>query len=503
MRAIPVFSTSLFCAILGLTSALGPTCRSARAQGLDLKSFSSYPMEELRLKPEKKSTMAGTTAKPSDKGRVLRGLVVAENIDSVDFMEIRRPPGRPMFLIMQWRYPLDKVEDIVHLPEADRQALTKRVDSFIEGDRSAPIELSRVGEGDAATWHCEITTLLPSDSGATGKLIVDSTAEEQTTRQSILRIEQIFAAYSEILPPRRAHPAAPLQINLFGAMQQYHGFLEPFGLRIENPAVYIPSKNLLAAGSELSSYAEQLKAVRKRHDELRQESNALGVKMREYLVQFRKELAAGGYSKEDQTKFSRAVDARFKKEQQDLEDQISAAERRNGGEFNRVTQRMFVRLFHEAFHAYLENYVYPQEDHDVPRWLNEGLAQVFEGGQLESGSLRLDAPDAGRLKRLQDDLRSPQVLSLTELLNAPEARFLVSHSDTGQASQRYYLYSWGLAYYLAFRQPLLETPALDRYVDPVSATLSPVERFEKLVGMRLSEFEPLWRTEMLKMKPSR
>ena len=64
---------------------------------------------------------------------------------------------------------------------------------------------------------------------------------------------------------------------------------------------------------------------------------------------------------------------------------------------------MFVRLFHEAFHAYLENYVYPQTDHDVPRWLNEGLAQVFEGGQLESGSLRLDAPDTARLKLLQED----------------------------------------------------------------------------------------------------
>ena len=220
------------------------------------------------------------------------------------------------------------------------------------------------------------------------------------------------------------------------------------------------------------------------------------------LVQFRKDLAAGNYSKDEQSKFARAAESRWKKQQDELEQQIHSAEQRNSDEFNRVTERMFVRLFHEAFHAYLENYVYPQADHDVPRWLNEGLAQVFEGGQLESGSLRLDAPDAARLKLLQQDLRSAQVLSLSELLTADEGRFLVLHPGGAQASQRHYLYSWGLAYYLAFRQPILETPALDRYVHPAAAGRSPIERFQMLVNMPLAEFESNWRGEMLKIKPS-
>ena len=221
-----------------------------------------------------------------------------------------------------------------------------------------------------------------------------------------------------------------------------------------------------------------------------------------YLVQFRKDLAAGGYSKDDQSKFARAAEARCERQQEELMHQIHSAELRNVEEFNRVTDRMFVRLYHEAFHAYLENYVYPQADHDVPRWLNEGLAQVFEGGQLEYGSLRLDAPDANRLKALQQDLRSPQVLPLAELLTADESRFLVLHPGGAQASQRYYLYSWGLAYYLAFRQPILETPALDHYVEQAAGKRPPIERFEKLVGMPLAEFEANWRTEMLTMKSS-
>jgi hypothetical protein len=480
------------------------TAQVARGQnGLDLAGFSKLAMEELHLKADKPTTprtARDPARKTGDKGRVLRGLIVSENIDSVDFMEIRRPPGRRMFLIMQWRYPHEKIEEVVRLPDAQRQQLEQLIRDFRSREEPPPVEMTRIGEGDSATWHCEVSTLLPSDAGAVGKLIVDSTAEEQTTRQSILRIEQIFAAYAEILPPRRARPAAPLQINLFGAMQQYHAFLDRQGLRIENPAAYIPPKNLLVAGSELSAYAEQLKDVRRRHAELRKEYKDLADQMPDYLVQFRKDLAAGGYSKDEQSRFARAAEARWKKQQDELDQQIHTAERRNDGEFNRVTQQMFVRLFHEAFHAYLENYVYPQAEHDVPRWLNEGLAQVFEGGQLESGSLRLDAPDAARLKLLQQDLRSPQVLSLSELLTADGERFLILHPGGGQASQRYYLYSWGLAYYLAFRQPLLETPALDHYVDPASAKRSPIDCFQTLVNMPIAEFEANWRSEMLKMK---
>lgn len=481
----------------GAKIGLAQNSGSRGQAGLDLASFSALKMEELHLKGAAQSSRSG------DKGRVLRGMIVSENMDSIDFMEIRRPPGRRMFLIMQWRYPQEKIDEIVRLPDAQRQPLEQLIRDFKSREEPPAIDLTRVGSGDSATWHCEIPTLLPSDVGAGGRLIIDSTAEEQTTRQSIVRIEQIFAAYAEILPPRRPHPATPLEIHLFGAMQSYHDFLERQGLRIENPAVFIPSKNLLAAGSELSAYAEQLKDVRQRHSELRKEFKVLHDQMPELLGQFRKDLAAGGYSKDEQNRFIRAADSRFKRQQDELEQQIGSAERKNIDEFNRVTQGMFVRLFHEAFHAYLENYVYPQTDHDVPRWLNEGLAQVFEGGQLESGSLRLDAPDAARLKLLQEDLRSPQVLPLSELLTADKERFLMMHEGGAQASQRYYLYSWGLAYYLAFRQPLLETAALDHYVERAPARRSPIDRFQSLVGMPLAQFEANWRSEMLKMKPSR
>jgi hypothetical protein len=161
---------------------------------------------------------------------------------------------------------------------------------------------------------------------------------------------------------------------------------------------------------------------------------------------------------------------------------------------------MFTRLFHEAFHAYLENYVYPRQEYDVPRWLNEGLAQVFEGGQLELETLRVDVPNGPALKALQEDLRGSAPLPLADLLAADANTFLKTHRGASATASRLYCYSWGLAYYLTFEQTLLATPAFELYIRPAAAELDPVERFEQLIGMPLAEFEPKWRQAMLTLK---
>src|SRR5207249_622937 len=62
---------------------------------------------------------------------------------------------------------------------------------------------------------------------------------------------------------------------------------------------------------------------------------------------------------------------------------IKMAEDRNTDGYHQERRRMFRRLFHEAFHAYLNTFVYPPEEGEMPRWFNEGLAQVFEVAVFE------------------------------------------------------------------------------------------------------------------------
>ena len=458
------------------------------APGLDLASFAHWKFETLKLK---------------DPDRMLSGMIVAADDGGVDFMEIRQPPGRPMFMVMHWRYPRDQILEMKELPRAEHQQLAVKIDDFKNRQRAEEIgwekiELERRGGPTGRYWRYTSPTWLLSD-GRSPWLIVESTADEETTRRSIARIEQVCSAYREILPPR-VQPTRALTVQLFGTMNEYFAYIQSDGLRLRNPAVFIAEKNLLAAGSELAAYSLQLAAFRKHCQDVRQQlaANAAGMPAAQNVL--RQNLTAAGYSPAEIRTLAQAAQARLTRENGEIEQQLKVSERHNLRAFDQVTKEMFQRLFHEAFHAYLENYVYPSASRDVPRWLNEGLAQIFESGQLESGTLRLDAPDAERLRLLQADLRTQPRLPLTELLAADGSRFLVDHPGGESASQRYYRYSWGLAYYLAFRQPLLETAALDRYVDRAAAATKPAERFEKLVDLPLDKFESRWRNAMLRMK---
>ena len=420
---------------------------------------------------------------------------MAADPTGVDFMEIRQPPGRPMFMVMHWRYPSQQILEMHELPQLDHQKLAAKIEEFknrrlAEESDLEKIKLVEVSGSAGRYWRCQGAVWLLGDGHAPW-LIIESTADEETTRRSIAQIEHVFRAYREILPPRI--PAnAPLTIQLFGTMAEYFAFLQVRGLRLQNPAVFIADRNRLAAASELSAYALQLAAFRKHAADVRNQLDARKAALTPALADLRQQLTAAGYAPKEINQTAQLAQARLARESEETERQLKVSKRHNLQAFDEVTQRMFQRLFHEAFHAYLENYVYPSADRDVPRWLNEGLAQIFESGQLESGTLRLDAPDAKRLQDLQTDLRTQPRLPLAELLAADGSRFLVSHPGGEAASRRYYLYSWGLAYYLAFRQPLLETAwrwittLIARPPPPIRSIASSIWSARRSLGSRLA-----------------
>jgi hypothetical protein len=133
--------------------------------------------------------------------------------------------------------------------------------------------------------------------------------------------------------------------------------------------------------------------------------------------------------------------------------------------------------------------------------MHEGLAQVFESGQLEGEMLRVDAPGKEILLELQRDLAA-NPLRIADLLSAEDELFLVSHAGK-YVSRRHYLYAWGLAWWLTYRERSLGSEAMDRYVALGAEGETPLVRFEQLVGRKIDEFEREWRTGMLAIKPPR
>ena len=131
--------------------------------------------------------------------------------------------------------------------------------------------------------------------------------------------------------------------------------------------------------------------------------------------------------------------------------------------FDEHTRRLFARLYHEAFHAYVENFVFERERYDVPVWLNEGLAQLFESARVDVGELRLDVVDAEKLAALRVELKRKDAISVRDVIHAQRNTFLVQHRTTG-TSRRHYIVAWAVAHYLVHDRNLLASVRLPEYV---------------------------------------
>jgi len=420
-------------------------------------------------------------------GRGYEGFIESEDDDWVHLMLIQRPSGRPTYLVIR-TFDRASVAAVVRLPPDQRAKVREWIDQFrnrarIEAGRMEAVRLETVAE-DGDRYH-----------RYRGRwFTLDSTADQPTTRRIIVRIEQVFTAYRQVLAPRGDAPR-PLRLVVLSSMEEYHAYLDRLGLKVQNPACFIPDRNLVVAGSELARYAVEMAKVNQRHDQLRDELQRLEKDLSARLEKIGRQLQQEGAPKSEIAKLLLREKRKFEEQVQQKRTELSRCDRENAQAFQNVTAQMFARLYHEAFHAFLQNYVYPDRSYDVPRWLNEGLAVVLEGGLLEADMLRVDAPNREALRRLQADLGTANPLPLTALFAAgPQAFVRAPDAD------RYYAHSWGLAYYLTFQRHLLDSPALEQYVQRLPENLPPAERFQKLVGTPPVEFEKEWREYILQLR---
>jgi hypothetical protein len=454
----------------------GPVSMPAQDTPRDLADAAQWKLDRITLRS----------------GETHEGLVESESEGSIRFLEIRRPEGRAMFGVY---LAIDRrqIQQIERLTETQREQTRQRFEQFrnrarVEAGKMEDLSLETTEVGGVAGWRYHGPWFW-----------LESTADEETTRRAIVRVEQVFAAYRQLLPPRAQPESAP-RILLFGSTAQYRGFLQSIRLPVENPAFFAMDANLVVAGTDIARFAGQLAQVRTQHDGLRNQLDDLRQALPDRLREKREQLDRTGSSEPAKRKALLNYKRQYEDELAVHQRLLDTYDRKNAALFEEATNQMFSTLYHEAFHAWLENYAYPHERHDVPRWLNEGLAQVFEAGILEGSTLRVDAPNKAALAALQADLKSREPLPLARLLAADHRSFLVVHSGGTEASARHYAYSWGLAHYLAFEQPVLGSKALDAFVGSEAAAQPPVARFEALVGKRLSDFEVQWRKYILGLK---
>jgi len=426
-------------------------------------------------------------------GSKFQGLIIIETPHGVRFQSVSRPPGRPTVTLTSF-FTKAEVAGLKRLNDADRATLKERLaelDPSGEGERIRMESLELV----VAQWPGKSEDgKRPAKRYESDYFDLVSTGSEELTRRSAVRLEQIYTAFARFLPPT-VTDGRPTRILLATDRDEYKALLGPLGEAfLLNPAVFDPDSNRVLCGSELKRLGTELQQARIHHG---QELDVLD----KYAESVRKL-----YKKPELDRYLEPVVRERKR--------VWAVDKANGVKFDLATGRFFAVLYHEAFHAYVGTFVYPPLKPDdvkagkgtgeLPRWLNEGLAQVFETAVVEAGELRADCPSRDRLNRVKDWLKgkaAPTTLvPLTDLLVAGKDAFLTSHSDQKSAADRAYLTSWALAYYLAFDRRVMGTAGFKNYLIAVNSDGDRRQAFAKLVGQELPAFEKGWHAYLLKLQ---
>ncbi|CAN5555402.1 hypothetical protein BH11PLA2_BH11PLA2_05900 [soil metagenome] len=434
----------------------------------------AWPLEEIQLA----------------NGAKLRGIILEESATGIRFRVIRRPPGRPTVTLTSF-FPPGEVTGLTRLNDKDKATLKGKLaelDAVTQGERKRADELNL----KPVEWLGKPNAAKQYDSE---QFVLISSADDEVTRRAALRLEQIFTAYSRYLPPR-VTTATPVTILLAPNREEYQGLLG--GRTIVNPAVYDPAANRIVIGSELRTLSADVAAARLHHVQ------QLAV-VDEYDKRIH-ELYKNAPKPERDRHIKTAADERAK---------VLAADRANDGKFDQATAKLFALLYHESFHAYVINHVYPPRTADeiksgngnggLPRWLNEGLAQLFETAVLDGGELRVGHADTARLDRVQTAIKSDKANSvlapIAEVLIARSDSYIAAHASQKEATDAVYLTGWAVTFHLAFERRLLGTKAFDEYLTHLNTGTDPRTAFEKLVGTDLDKYSQEVNSYMLKLRP--
>lgn len=395
-------------------------------------------------------------------GSTFRGLITEQTPAFIRFHDVRQKPGRPI-VVFYTSFAASEIDSIERLNDADREQLQTRLRELTpensEKQRMHRVELKECPWGGNPTgglqYRSDCFTLI-------------SNSRESIVRRSAVRLEQIYAAYARFLPSR-VELTRPTTIELFRSADEYAARLRADGHQFVNTAFYDPVNNRILCTGDLSRLGDDLENARIQSQRLRTDLDQRETSLTRL------------YKGAELAKLLQPIRA--------TRTSIDAADRANDGLFDKATQQLFSVLYHEAFHAYLANFVCPPPQPELPRWLNEGLAQIFESAQIDAGELRVGHADRDRLARAKEIVRRGEPLSVSALLKSGAGGFLATHPSLDQSVDRNYLAAWAVAYHLTFERRLLGHESLTTYLRALASGSEPNAAFAAFVGHSVADYE--------------
>ena len=101
-------------------------------------------------------------------------------------------------------------------------------------------------------------------------------------------------------------------------------------------------------------------------------------------------------------------------------------------------------LQHEAFHQFAHTVISP----NLPVWLNEGLAQVFEEAIWNGSNFALEQVPPRRIRQLEDDIRGKRLVKFETIMALSPMEWAKRLELDHQAGSTQYNQSWAMVYFL-------------------------------------------------------
>ena len=105
-------------------------------------------------------------------------------------------------------------------------------------------------------------------------------------------------------------------------------------------------------------------------------------------------------------------------------------------------------LQHEAFHQFAHSAIHA----DLPPWLNEGLATVFEEGIFLGRTFKLGEVPPRRVRQLQSDMANKRLIRFRKFMTMSLDDWSTALSGQGTRGATQYNQAWAMCHFLIFHQ---------------------------------------------------
>src|SRR3954447_14634965 len=159
-------------------------------------------------------------------------------------------------------------------------------------------------------------------------------------------------------------------------------------------------------------------------------------------------------------------------------------------------------LQHEAFHQFAHTVVSP----NIPVWLNEGLAQVFEEGVWNGENFSLEQVPPRRIRQLRDDLDEKRLVKFDELMNLSPMEWAKRLELDHRAGATQYNQAWAMVYFLINARDDTDgfryRPRLLKWLEMMHDGREADESFREVFGGNVGGFEKRFTEFAREMKPT-